>query len=122
MAKKGIARCGAAELTGETCEAPRRLAETSKSVAIDRSDRLVVLTEEGCGGCEEAKEALACREAAGEVEFLEVMTSDEALALYNRVESHPDFEGFPQAVVLDKSGNVKALPAVEEWVEEGCPR
>lgn len=118
---KTIGRCGAAELTGENCDTPLEpRAPSGEAVPLEAGDRIAVLTLDGCGSCDEVKEDLACHK---DVEFVRV-ESNKGMALFDKVTDHPDFQGFPQAVVLTKTGKVKALPMVEDLVDErgACPR
>lgn len=118
---KHIGRCGAAELTGEACDEPLTPREPSgEPVQLDPGDRIEVLTVDGCEACGEVKADLSCR---SDVKFVRVETN-RGMALYDKVTDHPDWQGFPQAVILSKDGEVKALPMVEDLVDErgACSR
>lgn len=75
-----------------------------------RGMRLVLLVGDGCEPCENAKALLKKYIERGEIEVLDVKSSDEAADLYIKSEAN----SVPQLLVVSKDGEVFAkLPVFE---------
>jgi len=76
--------------------------------------KVVLLTGDDCGVCEEAEEALKELIADGEVEVRNIQHDDEALALWASNELPPA----PQLLVVTGRGQIFGQLSVEDLIEQ----